>query len=343
MTAVAHYTQSTQSTQNTQSSTQHPQNVPESAAHTRRMGFSMIEVMGAVLLTSIVISIAVAFQINLGSATQNARERLRSQRQAVALLDRMSRDIAGTYFIAPRITNGAPESTPWIFLTIQDFLDEGLTSDSSNAIKFVTRNYVPQDIDGHSSDLAVVAYYVEPQEDRPGYQLMRYRSTHMPITYDPSFPQADAPNTDVVGEDIASFKIRVINQTGGVDPKWSSIRKSGQLALPLGVKLEISMLTTDEIIAAELDEDFEIPIERDEEDGEDGEDGEEDGDRKTFAKTVMLPLRPLDWSFLEEIDNVEEASNNDDEAPDQDDDDDDDEDEEDDDDDDDDEDEDDES
>jgi type II secretory pathway component PulJ len=318
MTAVAHYTPSTQNTQNTQNtqSTQNTQNAPESAAHTRRMGFSMIEVMGAVLLTSIVISIAVAFQINLGSATQNARERLRSQRQAVALLDRMSRDIAGTYFIAPRITNGAPESTPWIFLTIQDFLDEGLTSDSSNAIKFVTRNYVPQDIDGHSSDLAVVAYYVEPQEGRPGYQLMRYRSTHMPITYDPSFPQADAPNTDVVGEDIASFKIRVINQTGGVDPKWSSIRKSGQLALPLGVKLEISMLTTDEIIAAELDEDFEIPIERDE---EDGEDGEEDGDRKTFAKTVMLPLRPLDWSFLEEIDNVEEASNNDDEAPDQDD------------------------
>ena len=311
MTAGAHYTPSTQSTQHPQQ----PQNLPEAAARTRRMGFSMIEVMGAVLLTSIVISIAVAFQINLGSATQNARERLRSQRQAVALLDRMSRDIAGTYFIAPRITNGAPESTPWIFLTIQDFLDEGLTSDSSNAIKFVTRNYVPQDIDGHSSDLAVVAYYVEPQEDRPGYQLMRYRSTHMPITYDPSFPQADAPNTDVVGEDIASFKIRVISQTGGLDPKWSSIRKSGHLALPLGVKLEISMLTTDEIIAAELDEDFEIPIERDEEDGEDGE----DGDRKTFAKTVMLPLRPLDWSFLEEIDNVEEASNNDDEAPDQDD------------------------
>ena len=304
MTAVAPYTPSTLHPQ-------HLQNAPEAAARTRRMGFSMIEVMGAVLLTSIVISIAVSFQINLGSATQNARERLRSQRQAVALLDRMSRDIAGTYFIAPRITNGAPESTPWIFLTIQDFLDEGLASDSSNAIKFVTRNYVPQDIDGHSSDLAVVAYYVEPQEDRPGYQLMRYRSTHMPLVYDPSFPQADAPNTDVIGEDIASFKIRVINQTGGVDSKWSSIRKRGSVALPLGVKLEISMLTTDEIIATELDEDFEIPIERDE------EDEEEDGDRKTFAKTVMLPLRPLDWSFLEEIDNVEKTPIDDEEDPDE--------------------------
>jgi hypothetical protein len=196
-------------------------------------------------------------------------------------------------------------------LTVQDFLDEGLASDSSNAIKFVTRNYVPQDIDGHSSDLAVVAYYVEPQEDRPGYQLMRYRSTHMPLAYDPSFPQADAPNTDVIGEDIASFKIRVINQSGGVDSKWSSIRKRGSLALPLGVQLEISMLTTDEIIAAELGEDFEIPIERDE------EDEEEDGDRKTFSKTVMLPLRPLDWSFLEEINNVEKTPNDDDEDPDE--------------------------
>ncbi|MFB0976031.1 MAG: hypothetical protein QMC73_00065, partial [Myxococcota bacterium] len=202
----------------------------------------------------------------------------------------MSRDIAGTYFIAPRVTNGTPESTPWIFLTVQDFLDEGLASESSNAIKFVTRNYSPQDIDGHSSDLAVVAYYVELQEDRPGYQLMRYRSTHMPLAYDPSFPKVDDPNTDVVGEDIASFKIRVVNQTGDLDPKWSSLRKSGRLALPLGVKLEISMLTTDEIIEAELDEDFEIPIAHDD---DEEEEEEEDGDRKTFAKTVMLPLRPL--------------------------------------------------
>lgn len=259
-------------------------------------GFTMIEVMGAILLTSIVISIAVAFQINLGSATEHARERLRSQRQAVALLDRMTRDIAGAYFIAPRVVEGTASETPWIFLTVQDFLDEGLEPDSSNAIKFMTRNYSPQALDGHSSDLASVAYYVEAQEDRPGYQLMRWRSTHMPQGYDPSFPERDDPDADIMGEDIASFKITVINQTGTEDPVWSSIRKGGRLALPIGVKLELSMLTEAEITEGKIDEDL------DPEDTEsDIDEGDHADERKKFAKTVMLPLRPLDWTFLEEI------------------------------------------
>ena len=142
----------------------------------RRAGFTLIEVLGAVLLSAIVITIVLSFQINLGSAMQNSRERLREQRQAVALLDRVARDLLGSYFIAPSQLQATTQQSPWIFLTVQDFLEEQNDPKSSNAIKFITRNYVPASFEGHSSDLAVVAYYIEPQEDRPGYKLMRWRT-----------------------------------------------------------------------------------------------------------------------------------------------------------------------
>lgn len=280
--------------------------LPQRHPKRRRAGFTLIEVLGAVLLSAIVITIVLSFQINLGSAMQNSRERLREQRQAVALLDRVARDLLGSYFIAPSRVQTAAHKSPWIFLAVQDFLEEQTDPKSSNAIKFITRNYVPASFEGHSSDLAVVAYYIEPQEDRPGYKLMRWRTTHMPEDYDPSFPDPEDPRADVIGEDIAWFRILAINHTGGEEPSWDSRQMQGLESLPIGVKLELSVLTAAEVEAANNGEDFEIGEYEEEELDVDVEDDFEDtelGDsrRPTFSKTVMLPLRPLDWSFLEEV------------------------------------------
>ncbi len=258
----------------------------------REHGFTLIEVMAAVLLTSIVISVAVAFQVNLGSATRTARERLRTQRHAVALLDRVARDLAGTYFIAPSETDAAG-THPWIFLS-RPSLSEG---EKSDAVKFVTRNYQPVNLDGHASDLAVVAYYLNPAEDEPGHQLMRWRNIRMPEVYDPTFPEADDPNAEVIGENLSSFAVSFIDAKGTEVSTWSSAGKGDLAALPAAVKLEIAMIdperTDPDDDTSQRADDYE------EEDEEDEEDEGESFDVDTFSKVVVLPLRPLDWSFLE--------------------------------------------
>lgn len=263
--------------------------------HKHRSGFTLIEVMAAVLLSAIVITVAVSFQINLGSATNSARERLRTQRQAVALLDRISRDLASTYFIAPnkRVKAGVH---PWIFLTGRDFAPEG----QSDKIKFITRNYQPQSLDRHASDLAVVAYYLTEESDRPGFKLMRWRETRMPQEYDPSFPAEDDPYADVIGENIASFTLTMIDNSGSEVGDWNSSRRGARNSVPVAVQIEISMLDPSQLdpdydpddfdnqsaFGSDADDDLEI-------------DDEPNSNRKTYSKLVIIPLRPLDWSFLE--------------------------------------------
>jgi len=245
-------------------------------------GFTMIEVLAAVLLTSIVISVAVSFQLNLGTTTTMARERLRTQRHAVALLDRISRDLAGAYFIAAT-DSAARKTNPWIFLSDRHFSEDG----NADAIKFITRNYRPQDLDGHNSDLAVVAYYLNPMEDSRGYELMRWRQPHMPQVYDPTFPELDDPDADVVGENVAYFGLSMIDVTGAEVPEWNSSLKQGRAALPIGVTIEIAMLDPREINAdpdADEHDDF---------------DPDDEDETNIYSKTVVLPLRPLDWTFLE--------------------------------------------
>ncbi len=251
-------------------------------------GFTLIEVLAAVLLTSIVISVAVAFQINLGSSMKGSRERLRTERHAVALLDRIARDLMGAYFIVPS-EGGNQRKHPWIFLTAHDFADEESPAD---ALKFMTRNYQPQSLDDHASDLAVVAYFLNPMRDLPAYELLRWRSTHMPTDYDPTFPSVTDPETAVMGEGLAYFGIRLYDEAGADVTKWDSVMAGSRTGLPQAVRLEISMV--DPVVleeAAQRDEDQDFDTEFDLE--------HPDEERKVFSKLVVLPLRSLDWTFLE--------------------------------------------
>lgn len=249
----------------------------------RRAGFTLMEVMAAVLLTGIVVSIALAFQINLGSSMEGARERLRTERQAVALLDRMARDIAGAYFIVPS-QGGQKAAEPWVFVSTRDFAAD---DEKSDGLKFITRNYRPRALDEHASDLAVVAYFLNPMPDAPGYELLRWRSPHMPQSYDRSFPSPDDPAVDVVGEGVWHFGVSMIDRDGVEIPEWNSALGGARRGLPMAVRLEISMLDPNwqkQFDDGEFDADF--------------DEYEPEEEPKVFSKLVDLPLRPLDWTFL---------------------------------------------
>ncbi len=254
----------------------------------------MIEVLAAVLLTSIVIGVAVAFQINLGTSMNMSRERLRTERQVVALLDRIARDLMGAYFIVPA-EGGNQSRHPWIFLASRQFADAEAEA-PSDALKFVTRNHQSQGLDTHSSDLAVVAYFLNPMPDAPAYELLRWRSTHMPMEYDPSFPDPDDPDAQIMGEGILKFAITMIDQAGVETPFWDSVRAGSRRGLPNAVRLDLAIADPSKLEEATLEQDdggfgrdieFEPPFDVDEE------------NLKTFSKLIVLPLKPLDWSFLE--------------------------------------------
>jgi type II secretory pathway component PulJ len=264
-------------------------------SHRRSGGFTLIEILAASMLTAIVMGVAVSFQVSLGRATAAARETLRYKRHAVTLLDRIGRDLAGAYFIA-RPDNLDPLNHPWIFVA-SDLSGDGSFTNKSNAVKFVTRNYQPQGLEEHASDIAVMSYFLDKVEGEPGYQLLRWRKARMPQLYDPEYPSPDDPLCEVVGENIRSFQMSFIDMTGGEAMSWDSAEREGFDSIPLAVKIEIAMLDPN---AETLEDDLEF-------DSEDYEDLDSDiepfsGEREegVFSKTVILPVRPLDWLILEQ-------------------------------------------
>ena len=62
-------------------------------------GFTLIEVMAAIFLTSMVITFAVSFYLDLANASQSANIRARQALRAASAIDRVARDLANTAFI----------------------------------------------------------------------------------------------------------------------------------------------------------------------------------------------------------------------------------------------------
>ena len=84
----------------------------------KRSGFTLIEVLAAVFLTSIVIASAVAFYINLSDATRVASQRTREGRHAVSGVPRVTdrarwpRRGGTTSMCTPPPTTTAPRWSP---------------------------------------------------------------------------------------------------------------------------------------------------------------------------------------------------------------------------------------
>ncbi len=254
------------------------------ARRANRSGFTLLEVLAAIFLTAITIAAAVSFQIQLGDATSAARDRIRVQRHAVAILDRVARDLQGAYMLvkAPELD---PLDHPWLFLG--ERLEE-TDGEGANAVKFVTRNHRPYTVDGPTSDVAMVAYYLDEQERiegeserRPGYRLMRWVTPRLPASLDRNFPEPDDESAHIIAEDIASFGLTFIDIDGDETDEWDSsqIERSGEI--PLAVRIEVGMMDINT--------------------GEPLQDSSgESGEAKIVSRLVMLPMRPIDFAFLSE-------------------------------------------
>ena len=97
-------------------------------------GFTLIEMLASVFLTSLVISVAVGFFINLSRATEAATSRLRNSRQTATIIDRVARDLGSAVLLVKRNDETDPLEHPWLFLALPSSFGEG-----ADRVKFVAR------------------------------------------------------------------------------------------------------------------------------------------------------------------------------------------------------------
>jgi len=229
-----------------------------------RAGFSLIEMLAVVLLTSIVIGVALNHYVNLSRASQRATEHTRGIRRATAILDRIARDLESTVLVAkePEVD---PLDHPWIFLGESRRSDAG-----ADHLKFVTRGHQPRSSAAHESDLEVVAYSLRKGED-DDFELLRWSSPQLPESLDREIPNDESEGAVLLAGGVASFGVRFIDEAGEETSSWDSSQMVESGELPLAVDIELAL--------------------RDPE-------GDPDAEPQPYKRRVILPVRPLDMQEL---------------------------------------------
>jgi prepilin-type N-terminal cleavage/methylation domain-containing protein len=232
----------------------------------QRAGFTLIEVLAAVFLTSVVIGVAVSFYINLSDHSTRAAARTRETLHAAALLDRVATDLKNATMLV-KAEDEDPLSHPWYFTAEQ--YDGSIGADR---VKFITRANQPRVTAYHSADLVQVGYFLERSEEG-GFVLYRWLAPGLPESLDLAYPTSDDERSMILGEGIADFGIRFLQEDGEWTEQWDSsqLLHSGQL--PWAVEISVTMLGPQ---GAEED-DF-VDLE----------------DLRTYKRTAALPGRPLD-------------------------------------------------
>ena len=247
----------------------------------RASGFTLIEVLAAVFLTAVVMTVAIAFFVNLSDSTDAAAQKARQGRLALAIVDRIARDLEGAYLLSAPV-GVDPLFHPWAFIAQSREGDA-----ASDRVHFITRNHRPRNLLDHGSDLAVVTYLLDPAEDGPGFELLRAVRPGIPDEAEHDFLPADDDLFMVVAEHIARFGLRFIAEGSELLDDWDStqLEQSGQL--PVAVEIELAFLDLDPNALHDDADDFDAldPI-------EDDETGE------TYTRRVLLPMRAIDLAAM---------------------------------------------
>jgi type II secretory pathway component PulJ len=241
-------------------------------------GFTLLEVMGVILVTSMVIGFATDYYIDLSRATARASENTRAIRHATALLDRVARDFESTLLVVkPPETD--PLSHPWLF-----FAESQISESGADHIKFVTRNFQPRRSDEHESDLTLVAYSVRSSEDGDSLELYRWTATQLPESLDRSFPSEEDEASVLLAEGLLDFGVTFsASGEGGAMGAWSDSWDSTTMlqssTLPTMVKITVAIASPD------VDDPDDVP---------------------RYRKVVFLPMRPLDIAAMLEPETGEQ-------------------------------------
>ncbi len=251
-----------------------------------RIGFTLIEVLAAVLKTAVVMTVAIAFYVDLSDATDAASQKARQGRLALSVVDRIARDLEGAYLLrAP--TGVDPLFHPWVFIAQNDEGDS-----ASDRVHLVTRSHRPRKLLDHGSDLAVVTYLLHPADDALGFDLLRAVRPGVPDEAEHDFLPAGDERFMVVAEHIDHFGLRFMSEDFEWHDEWDSsqIERSGELPRAAEIELAFLDISPEDLSGA----------------GDLGAFGVEEGEGETTAYThrMALPMRAIDLAAM--LDQVAE-------------------------------------
>ncbi len=242
----------------------------------RSLAFTLIEVLAAVFLTAVVMTVALTFYVDLSDATDAAAARTRQGRQAVAVLDRLARDLEGAFLVA-KPAEVDPLYHPWAFLA-----DGAMGGEAADRVQFMTRNYQPRNRLDHGSDLAMVAWLLEPAEEGAGFELLRAvapGAAEPPVN---EFLTRDDERFMLVAEGISRFAMRFRDDTGEWIDEWDSTQLEQSSLLPAAAELEIAFLPESET------DDFD----------DFGTFAALDDEAPSYRRQVLIPMKPIDVAAI---------------------------------------------
>jgi type II secretory pathway component PulJ len=243
-------------------------------------GFTLLEVLGVVLLTALVFTAAVNFYRDLSRKSTHAVELTRDVRFASALLDRVARDLEGTVLVT-KPEEKDPLEHPWLFLAAAQ--DEALGADH---IKFMTRSHVPRTGSQYESDFEVVAYMLHRDKDG-ALELLRWASHQLPDGLDRSFPSDPGDGAQVLARGVERFGVRFLTEKGEWKGTWDSSEVADSSKLPLEAEISIALVNEQE--PQKLGSEPAAP----------------------YVRRVVIPLRPLDLDKMLHPEKAEQAANKD--------------------------------
>ncbi len=202
-------------------------------------GFTLLEVLAVVLLTSLVIGVALDSYVNISRASLRATEQTRGLRRATAIVDRVARDLESAILVQ-KPPEMDPLDHPWLF-----YGEARISETGADHLKFVTRSHEPRGSAAHESDLAVVAYTVR-RGDAGDLELMRWSMPRLSEGLDRNLPRDEADGAVLLAGGLADFAVTFIDSNGDREDNWDSSLLRHSSELPVAVEIEVALINAED-------------------------------------------------------------------------------------------------
>jgi type II secretory pathway component PulJ len=245
----------------------------------KRAGYTLIEIVGAFLIMTIILTLVTTLFVENGRQREVAIEMMRERLSALGALDQMADDLEGAIFVSrgPRIETEEPT---WRFQA------EGSGELGASSLRFVTQNAPQSSLAEHASGWTEVAYFLDQEEDEGSWVLWRRRSSRPPGEAPLGFPDADEPGSMRLAEDVHDFGVRFLDSEGGWVDEWESSYQPPDQALPQAAEITLVLM-------------------RQAREGE-SEDGSPLLPGRVHMRRVAIPMRPVDVAALVALGQPEE-------------------------------------
>lgn len=195
-------------------------------------GFTLIEILTAILILSIVVSMVLGSFDGLFSDADHLNAGSDLFEMGNTALNRIVSDLSGLHVMPyPRYKPPDIDDEPELYRLVGEVRSAG--GQSFSWLRFASLSHLPLNQTGREG-IAQIVYYVQETEDA-GYVLKRADALY---PY-PEFEESD--DDPVVCEQLRDFRISFIDEEGDMFEEWSSENDDTEYATPRAVGIRLAV------------------------------------------------------------------------------------------------------